>query len=230
MSTIFLILILLYKKYKKNKNYITEKQKLLAETLSNQMKFMTTKEQSIKICKIFNINSSCIKKSIIFYKNCAIIPLFNYEICNNDILLNNFIKIKNEKIEKVIFITNLFDSELNNFKNYYNDIKICLLDKYDFYKVIEPLNIEIKAPIEIKTTKKENLQNLLTLSFNKTKSKGYFLYGIILFICCLFFRYNIYYIIFSSLMFSFCIFSRFNKRFNRLKSKNSIDIAKETLK
>ena len=80
-----------------------------------------------------------------------------------------------------------------------------------------------------KIPKKEKINNMLNVAFNRAKSKNYFIYGIILFICCLFFRYNVYYIIFSSLMFCFSLFSRFNRKYNKPKLK-TIDIVSETLK
>lgn len=229
IATVILILIIIRNNKKNNKNSTSQKQKELAESFANSMSFLTTKEQSLKICKIFNINTSCIKKSIIFCNNFVIIPLFNFKKCTYDQILNYFIMVKHEKIDKVIFLTNEFDDDLNNFHNYYNDIKICILDKYDFYKIIEPLNVEIEVKNKAKMSKKEKINNMLNVAFDKAKSKNYFIYGIILFICCLFFRYNVYYIIFSSLMFCFSLFSRFNKRYNKPKTK-TIDIVNDTLK
>ena len=229
IATVVIVLIILKNKVKYNKNSISEKQKQLANSFALNMSFLTTKEQSTKICKIFNINVSCIKKTMIFSRDCVIIPLFNYKICTYDQLLNLFIKVKNEKVEKVIFLTNEYEDALNDFHNSYNDIKICILDKYDFYKIIEPLNVEIKVQNKVKIPKKEKINNMLNVAFNRAKSKNYFIYGIILFICCLFFRYNVYYIIFSSLMFCFSLFSRFNRKYNKPKLK-TIDIVSETLK
>ena len=221
LSTIFIVSVLKLDRKKKIKSNLNEKQKKLAEAFSKQMSFLSQKEESEKICNIFNINKTYIKKSCVIYKNCAIVPLFCISICAYDDILNNFIKLKNEKIEKIIFVANEFSDEALNFTNMINDIKIIFLDKFNFYKIIEPLNIKVETTPEIKTSKKEKFKQLLNVAFNKSKSKSYFIYGIILFICCLFFRYNVYYIIFSSLMFCFSIFSRFNKTFNIKKTNDN---------
>lgn len=209
------ILLLFILKDRKNKINLTEKEKKFAEQFADKMSYYTQKEQCVEICKIFNINLSNIKKSSIIFKKCAIVPLFQYVQVDFDTIMYNFANLKSLKIEKIIFIAKNFTNEAKNFENRINDISISFVNKYQFAKTIHPLNVKVELKQKIQPSKKEKIFNLLNIAFNKSKSKNYFMYGIVLFICSLFFRYNVYYIIFSSLMFCFSIFSRFNKKFNK---------------
>ena len=219
ISTSILVVIYLINKKKKAKIKLSQSQKEYADNFSTQLSFFTQKEQCKELCKIFNINMSNIKKNCIIYKQFALVPLFQYKITSYDSIIQNFANIKNLGLENIVFVANDFSLDAKNFKNVISSTKVVLLDKYQFVKIIG-FDYKITLMQGVKKTKKEKFVDLLNLAFNKSKSKNYFIYGILLFICSLFFRYNVYYIVFSSLMFCFSIFSRFNKKFNTTKKQD----------
>lgn len=98
--------------------------------------------------------------------------------------------------------------------------EILLLDKFATYaELYKFYDYFPEITLTYQKSKKLALKEIFAYSFNKSRTKGYFLSAIILFISTLFIRMNLYYCIMASLLILFAIISYFNPYFNIKQSK-----------
>ena len=103
--------------------------------------------------------------------------------------------------------------KLNNLDIYQN-INIKFIEIDTLYELISNNNKE-SIPSKYKFDKKKIIiKDIFQTIFSKTKSKGYFIYGLIILITSLFTPYNVYYIISATSLLLISIFSRFNTIYN----------------
>lgn len=133
----------------------------------------------------------------------------------------DFVKIsQKEKVNKLYIFCSSFSSSANNFCKNLKTVKIKLVNFDNFYSnYVKKQNIFPEFEERYIEKSRYSFKELLSIAFNKNKTKQYFFTGIIFLIGSIFLRYNIYYLIFTSIMFLFCLFSYFNKTYNK-KSEN----------
>ena len=100
-----------------------------------------------------------------------------------------------------------------NIDNIYKNVNIEFIEIDKLYKTLLKSNTEIPNKYKFEKTK-ISFTEIFKGIFNKSKSRGYFMYGLLILFTSMFTPYNIYYIIFSTLLFLLSIFSRFNHLYN----------------
>lgn len=97
---------------------------------------------------------------------------------------------------------------LENIKN----LKVLVLDKNLVYtNIFKAHNYYPEIKLEFKKSKKLKLKEIINISFDKSRARGYFLSGLFIFFCSFFVRYNFYYVFMSSLLFLFALLSKTKK-------------------
>lgn len=218
---IFNIILVFFNSNKKTKKKITKKleddiEQYMLTFLSN------TKEENLKFFnRTINKENSKIyfKQNLICYffnnENIALSPIFK----NKNILFEDFLKVlsytKQLKIQKLFVLCYECDSKTKILLNSFKDIEIKVLDKKLIYlEILKKANLYPKIKFEYKETKKLKFKQLIDISFNKSKAKGYFLSGLLTFFCSFIVRYNFYYVFMSSILFLFTLFCFIKKQEN----------------
>lgn len=223
--SLFITILLTKIKLKKiNKSDIANANTKIAKNFSNEMLFLTEKEQCEKICELLSIPKTNIKKKCIIYKNCIIKPFYENFTCSKIDIIKFYKTIKEEKVKKIICCAPEFDKSCFEFNNKVAGIELNLVNENEFFNsVLKTLNYKTENVPEIKKSKKEYFKSLASIAFNQKRAKSYFLYALLLFFCSLFFRYNIYYVISCSIFIIFAIIAKFNKKFNIKKSTSAFN-------
>lgn len=90
-----------------------------------------------------------------------------------------------------------------------DNIQVVILDKNlvysNFFKVY---NTYPDIKFKFKIDKKIKLKEIINISFDKSRTKSYFLSGLFIFFCSFFVKYNFYYVFMSSLLFLFALLSK----------------------
>lgn len=213
-------------KYKKNINLkIEEKEKaeniflsLCQEYSPSNFFFETLKEKykcTNKTRNYFIYFQENKLKSILYIDN-------NISPLNAD-RINNILKtLKRHNPNKLIICTGECDKNIYSFiKNF--EIEIIILDKFDTYNTIyKEYNSFPKISYKYKKDKKLVFYDFISYSFNRARTKGYFLSALVLLFSSFFVRTNIYYCIVSSLLILFALISFFNPFFNKKKTSKII--------
>lgn len=199
-------------KFKLSKNEFKEKNKIL-----NQLIFSKKEEINAYISKFFN-NKHIYKEYFTFTnnENYIVFNEFNFEGLNCNTMLSFIKKAEKEKCNKIYIFCNNYNSDCAKIAKNLKNIKIKLINFDNFYvNYIKKQNLipNFEDKYEEKTSYK--FKELLSIAFNKTKTKNYVFTGLIFLTGSIFMRYNIYYLIFTSLMFIFALFSYFNKIYNK---------------
>ncbi len=137
-------------------------------------------------------------------------------------LITIYNKLKFEKANKVVLTCFNYDKTTLLFaKNF--EIDIVLLNCYETYARLYK-EYDYYPEITIKYKKEAGLtfKALLAYSFNKSRTKGYVLSSIILFIMSFFVRINIYYLVVASLLLIFALISYINPKYNSKSGGNII--------
>lgn len=172
----------------------------------------------IEIFKDKNPNI-CFEKNLIFYNYnntlIGICPIFN----NKEIIVENCLKYiayaKEENISKLYFLCCDISQKTMSFLSSFKDIEINILNKNQiFTQLLKEKGIYPKIKFNFKEQKKLKFKELIDISFNKSRAKGYFLSGLFIFFCSFIVKYNFYYVFMSSLLFLFTIFCHLKKEEN----------------
>lgn len=216
---IFNILLFFYNTNKKNKRNISKKLDedieqymltFLSNTNDENLKFFNTsiKKENSKIL---------LKQNLIIYhfnnEKLAISPVFN----NKNIIFEDCLRVlsytKQLNIKKLYILCYNCDSKTKILLNSFKDIEIKVLDKKLIYlEILKKTNLYPKIKFEYKNSKKLKFKQIIDISFNKSRAKGYFLSGILTFFCSFIVKYNFYYVFMSSILFLFTIFCFIKKQ------------------
>ena len=148
--------------------------------------------------------------------NILIYPYYKKRKLNSDDFTNIFIKAKQLNPDKLIITCKEAEQEVLNLTNQIALFKIIVLnEKETYFKLLKAYETYPEITNKMVDEQKLTFQQLIEVAFNKNRTKGYFISGIILLFASLIIRYNLYYIIISSLMLTFALFSYSNKRFNK---------------
>lgn len=227
VTSVFLTLLieLLYSVIKRKKG-IKNSLKIKEKEDADKMFFSLSKDINYidfyyKLVKSRHSNAIKLKKYILItHQDGSKVALFPYikfqALCFDDIISSyNIIK---QPIDKIVITCNDYEKNIiNNIKSF--SCPVVLLNKYETY---ENLYKEYDFYPEISTVElntRYTLKDFFSLAFNRSKSKGYFISAIILFIASWFIQFNIYYSVFASILFLFALISLTNKTFNKKISK-----------
>ena len=217
--TLFISSILcLVLKNKISKNKLTKKEEKIKKQILNSLLVMNNNEINNFLTQVFNNNVKKYKDFLVILNEEKTVIFYNFSFLETDInfILNSLKTSEKLEIFNVNIISNLFNKDCNKFVKNIKNFNIKLINFNDFYfKCLKEQNILPNSKIKYEEKTKYSIKELLSIAFNKTKTKSYVLTGLIFLVSSLFLRYNIYYIIFTTLMFSFAMFSYFNKRFNK---------------
>lgn len=104
-------------------------------------------------------------------------------------------------------------SKPNNIPNITNT-QISFIEINEIYQLFKQNNIYFKENIIIPSKTKFNLTLILNSTLNRSKSRSYLTFGILLLFSSLFTPFSNYYIIMSTILILLSIISRFNCKFN----------------
>ena len=201
-------------KYKLTKSEYKEKLKF-----SNQLIFSLKSEINNFLQQFFK--SEKIKKHKEFFtfgehNENAVFNEFTLDSLSLEKLLNYIKQAEKLKCENMlIFCTNYNKDCLKVTKNL-KKIKVKLINFDNFYVgYIKKQNISPTFEIKYEEKTGYKFKELLSIAFNKNKTKNYVFTGLIFLIGSIFMRYNIYYLVFTSIMFIFALFSYFNTIYNK---------------
>ena len=162
----------------------------------------STRHKAIKKKKYVLISHE--DHNVILYPHIKFSPLSKDDITE---ILNT---LKNEKFNKLVICCGEIMKDVLPFvKNF--EIECSILDKFETYKKIyEDYDFFPKVTTTYKKDKKTTFKEMLSYSFNKSKTKSYLLSALVLLFSSLFIRFNLYYSIMISLLVIFAIISFFN--------------------
>ena len=208
------------KKYEKQS--IKENNRQLAE--NNALNFQTYPEQK-KLNLVLQLIPDTLTKKIVgqhieFYNEnnnfkSVIIIENNIEKIDKTTLIN-LAKTFINKTHKLIIICNNYETELDDFVNTLQNIKIMLIDKYSFFEICQKTNLKIEETIQFKKINKSYLKFFKNF-FNKKHFKGFLLTGIITLFTSWIVPFKTYYLVVSCILLIGAIMCIFPK--NKIISK-----------
>lgn len=127
-----------------------------------------------------------------------------------------------EKANKAVIICYDYDKNCISFaKNF--EFDTILLDRFETYiSLYKEYDYYPQITNKYKKEAKLTFKDLIAYSFNKSKTRGYILSALILFLTSFFVNVNIYYCIACSILLLFALISYINPKFNKLKQNNLI--------
>ena len=221
------ILIYLFSHYKNKKTSLKLKEQEDADNMAFSLTTLPLKQQLdfyLSLVKTrhnkVNVNDNYIEIIHEENKKTILIPFLKFKELSNDDL-NYIYKTSTQiKFDKLVIICNEYDKTLNTFIANFN-IETIILDKYEVYQnLYKEYQFFPKITIEYKKEAKKTFKDFLAYSFNKSRSKGYIISSVILFISSFFVKINLYYCIFSSILLIFALISYSNSKYNKKIVKN----------
>lgn len=176
------------------------------------------KEFSEKFEKKYNTKT---KSDYLLVNDKVLKPIYSSQKVTDKDVLEIYVKVKNTSLKRIIIVCNDAEPSAYDFAKLITNLEVVILTKLDAYKnIFEPLKFDI--PNVAVTKKQKNLNMYLSIAFNKSRTKNYAIVSTFLLLSSFFFRYNIYYLIFSSITAAFALYSHFNTRFNNIKNSEMI--------
>ncbi len=172
-------------------------------------KLAKTRHNAIKKKEYVLIEHDSGEKVVLF-------PYYTFRKFNTDDLVFTLNSIKNLQANKLVLCTNDFENDALKFANMVGK-KIILLNKKQVYlKLLKEYNFFPQEKlIELKTTQKNKIKELLSFSLSRKKTKGYFLASVVLLLSSFIMRYNIYYIVMSSILLLLSLVSFISPKFSK---------------
>ncbi len=210
IALFFFISYLVFKHFQ-NKIYTQNyTQKLNLEDLKTHLLF-SNEQEIIKLIKtIFNFSNILkIDKShyIDSNTNIDIFLMFEKEILSYD----DYIYIYKNRINNHLKIFCI--SSLNNYPELENTT-IEVFNILQINKNLQNNNDKIINPVKFKNKPKLRVKDILCVALNRSKSRNYFLFGLLILFTSIFTPYYIYYTFIGTLLLLLSLYSRFNSRFN----------------
>lgn len=218
LSTISSIIIALFFfvtyivfKYFQNKIYTqNNNQKISIEELKNHLQFSNNSIiiEQLKTC--FNF-SNIIKIDNNHYidseTNYDIYLMFEKETLSNEDYIHIYKNRINDNL-KIFCINNT---------NKFPELENTTLETFDLLeinKILTSQNIKTNNYAKLKNKPKLRLKDIFLVSLNRSLSRKYFLFGLLILFSSLFTPYHIYYTIIGTILLLLSLYSHFNKRFN----------------
>ena len=170
--------------------------------------------------KLFQDKQVVKKKEYLLLNNqTALFPFFTLSPITVNDVAKIMKKLTKEKISKVIIPCGEISQDCLTFIKIFDE-EILLLDKYETYdKIYKNKNAFPEITRKTKEIKAMTFKSIINQSFNKSKTKSYFISALALIFCSLFVRSTLYYVIFTSILLVFAIFSYINPIFNKKTTK-----------
>jgi hypothetical protein len=209
--TLGIIIVIRWFKFKKHiitqktidKKYNLETFKLTIQTmpsikLSNIIKHLLPTKYMAKINK----------GDITFIKNnTKNIFTFHYSSELTQQALLNIIKTHQAQ-QLTIFCSN-YSQDIKTTASAFKNIKIELVNIEQLFEIFDAYNIKIDTSHINLNNHKITIKDILKNSISRSKSKGYFISGIVLLFTSIIMPYRIYYVVFSSILFALSLICRF---------------------
>lgn len=154
-------------------------------------------------------------------KNIVLYPCFKLEPLTPNTVVEILKNIKQIKVEKIIIACYEYDKQLQVFIKNFNE-EILLFDRYECYCLYKEYDFYPEITQQYKKEAKLTFKDLLGFAFNKSRTKGYLVSSIILFITSFFVKLNIYYCVISSLLMLLALISYINPKYNNNKTNEVI--------
>lgn len=207
-----------------NKIKLTKKEQKEKQEYLNQLNFSNSNKITDFLLNFYqNEKIQKHKDCFVIDKDEKIIVFNNFNIQNCDInfLIECVKKSEKLNINKILVFASFFNKDCFSFIKNIQNFKIKLVDYENFYlNFMKKENIFPTITIKYEEKNRYTFKELISIAFNKKKTKGYIITGLIFLISSIFLRYNIYYIIFTTVMFIFALISYFNKPFNQKQIDN----------
>lgn len=198
---------------------LSKKEEKTKKEILNMLLFSQKSEINKYLIKFFeNENITKHNEFFTFNKEEKYIVFNNFEFDSLSLqnLLTLIKKAQKENCNRVYIFCNNYSKECVDFIKNLKNIKVKLVNFDTFYfSFIKKQNIYPAFSVCYEEKGKYKFKELLSIAFNKNKTKRYLLTGLIFLIGSIFLRYNIYYLVFTSLMFIFAMFSYFNNIYNK---------------
>lgn len=224
--TIFIIYKINGKKEIKKLALLNEEQKI--ENIKNTFLFMTNQEITVFFYKLALSRHGCTKYEnyiqITTPQNPIILyPHFKCATTSQDDILQIYKMFKNKPLKRLIILTNQLEPNAQAITQNFKFETLVLNHKETYYSLLKPYEFYPEIQIKHKPKTKNTFRQILSVSLNKKKTKGYFLSALFLLFSSLFTRYKIYYLIFSSILIVLALISRFNPSFNKIEKAKIFD-------
>ena len=214
-----------FQKRSKNQQNLKLKEKEDADnmffSLLTNNKYLTFYEELFKT----RFNNVAIKKNFLVItkedKKTAFYPYLKLEILKPNHIVEIIKNLKTTKTDKITIMCYEYDKDtiafLKNFKE-----EIIILDRFESYSLYKEYEFYPEITNEYKKEAKLTFKDLLSYSFNRSRTKGYLISALFLFITSFFVKINVYYCIISSLLLLFALISYINPKYNRQNIKEII--------
>lgn len=219
-TTLFLFIINLFNKKKKNKKQSSLKEEQRMQDIKNTFMFLSTAEVVDFYYNLAQTKHKCLKfAKYIKVVSCPmpiiLYPFYKATPLLDDDFLQIFKQLKGQKIKKLIIVTNTYNA--NSVLNFDLGFDVLVLDyKQTYYNLLKEYEFYPEIIIKNKNKLKNNFKQILCLSLNKKKTKGYFISALLIFFASFFVSFKIYYLIFSNFLMFLALFSWFNPTFNKI--------------
>ena len=227
LSIIFIFLInkLTTKKNNKKSNRLKKEQHI--EDIKNTFIYMSNKEILSFFLSLAKTKHDCKMEDNYIEINTnslpiILCPMFKSGNLSRDDVLDLYKKVKHKNLKRLIIVTNTVDTSIMSIsKNFKFETHI--LDFKQTYSLLEEYEFYPEVLIKRQNSAKITLKQILSLSLNKKKTKGYLLSALFILFTSFFVRFKVYYLIFSSILLALAIFSYFNPSFNTHPKENLME-------
>lgn len=148
-------------------------------------------------------------------------PYFKLAKFQPENLIEILKEISSVKANKITIICYDYDKDILPFINNFEQ-EINLIDKYQSYALYKEYDFYPEITMQYKKEASLTFKSMLAIAFNRSRTKGYFLSAIILFITSFFIKTNIYYCVISSVLLIFALISYINPKYNKKNFKELI--------
>ena len=153
-------------------------------------------------------------------ENYIVYPVLSLDILNASQIANIMKGLNKENFSKLILICFDYDSNCDSLLKSYNK-EIIILNKFETYATIfKEFDYYPQITHKFYKNTKQTFKQLIAFSLNKSRSKGYIISAIILFITSFFVKLNLYYCIIASVLLILALVSYINPQFNQKQKTN----------
>lgn len=207
----FLLQLIIFKKEKKTS--LKQKEKEEAENMF--LSLSISQDVMSFYYKLASTRYKCDKKKnyvVIQHDdyNVILYPFIIFSTVSPEEIRKIIVNLKNENFKKLVVCCHDFSKEALSFSKNFN-FEIVLMNKFETYlNLYKEYNVFPTTTLNYKKTKKESLKDILSFSFNRSKTKNYLFSAVVILFSSFFIRLNLYYSIFASLLIIFAIVSFFH--------------------
>lgn len=203
LTTIFICILLFMLKTKRDdKKHIKVAELSKIAKIKEQFSFASKIEILNYLKTLFNAEINYKKELTLDDGKTILIPFYNKDTFELTDLKELYRENKNRRVTKVKILCFAYTEECKLLSQNFKKIEYEIIDFNELYtKYVKPQNLEPQFIIEKLPKEKMTFNRFKCYAFNKSKTKTYFLCGIILLFSSYFVPLRIYYLIFSGLMF-----------------------------